>query len=62
MFDIKINDAEGEPTVTVTLTAGEVINVATAEGRERLAQLAAQRGPVFTVHHACDSTDEEVTA
>lgn len=30
MFDIKINDAEGEPTVTVTLTAVEVESIYSA--------------------------------
>lgn len=46
------------------MSDSEAINVATAEGRERLAQLAAQSGPVFTVRHACDLTadDSEVTS
>lgn len=41
------------------MTDPETIDVATAEGRERLAQLAAQNGPVFTVRHACDLTADD---
>lgn len=35
----------------------ETINVATEEGRRRLAEMAAD-GPVFRVLHACDSRAE----
>lgn len=36
----------------------EIIDLSTVEGRQRLADLAAQQGPVFRVRHACDERED----